>query len=433
LTSKQVKLIPSYSNLQLSKSDLILNCFQVEEPGQKITRFSTFSPSDWETILIQSRWHGLTSMLAWQINELGSEVTPPEEIRQSLRQSLLVDTGRNLLLFNELGKLLRQFNQAGIPIIVLKGAHLAAIAYEHIGLRTMADIDLMVHLTDMERSCDLMTQLGYHSQSTSSDLDNIQFVKHHLPDFYRPNTTPVEIHWTIGHLSTPFRVDLNGVWERAQTCTLAGEQSLILSPTDLIVYLCMHAYAHNFSLGLKPFIDLLQVNRHYQEAVQWGRVKQRAHEWKANRCVYCMFYTANRLFGSPSETELEALRTEDADPRLFEPLINKIMNVMQADSEMKNDQVRAVPSLYYIKLIGNLNFAEKAALFWNRIFLPPKTLAELYTISPDSPWLYFYYLLRAKGLLSRYGRLSIQKATGGETWKNLAAPETRLAEWIASE
>ena len=419
--------------MEHSQFKLLIQCLRVEEPGQKAARVTTFSPSDWETVMVQARQHGLTPMLAWQLSALSPAVSPPEDIRQELRQSLLVSTGRNLVLYNELGKVLRQLKQADIPVIVLKGAHLAAIVYEHLGLRMMSDIDLLVNVRDIKKSSQVLTAMDYQTDVILPGSESTHFEKHHLPDFYKPNARPIEIHWTILNDNSPFRIEIEQVWKEAWEATIAGYPTLALSPRDQIVYLCMHTYAHSFSLGLRPFVDLLQVSRHYQESIQWEQVKQRAQDWKASRCVFLMLYTANRLFGSPSEAVLEVLKPADFDPQLVEVLSNKIIREQLFEAEMKNDIEKFVPSLYFIKLIGNLNLAEKATLLWKRIFLPPKTLAQHYKISPDSPRLYFYYLLRVKDLLSHYGRLSYQKATRSVTKDKFANPDIMLAEWIASE
>jgi len=50
---------------------------------------------------------------------------------------------RNLLLYHELPRILKVLSP--LPVIVLKGAALAATIYHRIGLRTMGDLDLLVH------------------------------------------------------------------------------------------------------------------------------------------------------------------------------------------------------------------------------------------------------------------------------------------------
>ena len=372
-------------------------------------------------------------MIAMQISALSPDGFPPDEIRRRLRQSLLIGTGNNLKLLNELGKVLRQLKQADIPVIVLKGAHLAAVVYEHIGLRLMCDIDLLVNMKDIKNSSEVLKAMGYMSEAVFTESKDTHFEKHHLPDFCKPNARPIEVHWTIVNDMSPFRVAPEEVWKEAQETTIDGYPALALSPCDQIIYLCMHAYAHKFDMGLRPFVDLVQVMRYYQGSIHWEQVKQRAQDWKASRCVFLMLYTANRLFGSPSQTLLEALKPAEYDPQLVEALLNKTINMQPTDAEMKNDLGKDEPSLYFIKLTGNLNLAEKAALVWKRIFLPPKEIAQDYEISADSPKVYFYYLLRIWDLISRYGRLGSQKAIRSKSGDGLASPETMLAKWIASE
>jgi hypothetical protein len=415
--------------------ELILRCLQIEDTDQKISRLAKFSPVDWGRLLVQAEQHALDPIIAWQIKSLGLEALPPEEIRQVFRQSLLISTGNNLVLFNELGKVLRQFKQAGIPVIVLKGAHLAAIVYEHIGQRSMEDIDLLVHSGHIQESSQILTKLGYQSKGISSDPLDTHFVKHHLPDFSKPDFKPIEIHWTIGNPNSPFRIEPGDVWRDAQTESIAGIQTLVLAPHDLIVYLCMHSYAHNYEQGLRPFVDLLQVIRHYQGSVQWDKVKQRAKQWKATRCVFLMFCISNQLFGSPPEAVLNLFLPLELNLQWVDSLSNRIISQPPYAPVMKNKPKpkQIPPSLYFIKFLGNLNFIERLSLFWKRIFLPPQTIAKLYQIEPQWPGLFFYYLQRIWDLLRNYGRLSFQTITRRDSIETFASPETALAEWIAKE
>ena len=418
-----------------SNQELILQCLQVEDSGQKFARLATFSPEDWGRVLVQAEQHALTPIIAWQLKSLGLEALPPEVIRQVFRQSLLISTGDNLVLFNELGKVLRQFEQAGIPVMVLKGAHLAALVYEHIGQRSMEDIDLLVHAGHIQESSAILTKLGYQSKGVSSDPLEAHFVKHHLPDFSKPDFKPIEIHWTIGNPNSPFRIEPDDVWIDAQTETIAGIQTLVLAPHDLIVYLCMHSYAHNYEQGLRPFVDLVQVIRHYHGSVQWDQVKQRAKLWKATRCVFLMLNISNQLFGSPPEAVLNIFLPLELNWQWVDSLSNRIIAQPPYAPVMKNKPKpkQIQPSLYFIKFLGNLNFIERLSLFWKRIFLPPQTIAKLYQIEPQSPGLSFYYLQRIRDLLRNYGRLSFRKITRHDSTETFVSPETALAEWIARE
>lgn len=64
----------------------------------------------------------------------------PARVKQKLREDYYLSAVRNTLLYQELAKILATFNDAGLPVIVLKGAALAQEMYGNIALHPMTDI-----------------------------------------------------------------------------------------------------------------------------------------------------------------------------------------------------------------------------------------------------------------------------------------------------
>jgi hypothetical protein len=58
-----------------------------------------------------------------------------------------------MLLYQELQTVLKtfKFRAASIAVIALKGAFLAELVYENIGLRAIGDVDLLVKKEDLEK------------------------------------------------------------------------------------------------------------------------------------------------------------------------------------------------------------------------------------------------------------------------------------------
>src|ERR1019366_6595553 len=67
---------------------------------------------------------------------------------------------RNQLLFHEAGRVLKAMNDAGISVLVLKGATLANSFYSDAGLRPMNDFDFMVPLDEAFRAFEVMNLCG---------------------------------------------------------------------------------------------------------------------------------------------------------------------------------------------------------------------------------------------------------------------------------
>ena len=76
----------------------------------------------------------------------------------------------------------------GIPCVILKGAA-AGMAYPHPSLRSMGDVDFLVHFADREKAAELLEANGY-TLAHEKDL-----TKHHFG--YSKNGVEFELHWRI--------------------------------------------------------------------------------------------------------------------------------------------------------------------------------------------------------------------------------------------
>ena len=105
--------------------------------------------------------HDVAPLLYERLANDASPANVPGDVLQRLREIYLMTGARNALLYRELGPVLQALQHDNIPVIVLKGAHLAALVYRHIALRPMSDIDLLVHRSDLERAVAKLHDLGF--------------------------------------------------------------------------------------------------------------------------------------------------------------------------------------------------------------------------------------------------------------------------------
>ena len=179
---------------------------------------------------------------------------------------------RNTLLYRELGLVLQAFEQDNIPVIVLKGAHLAALVYRHIASRPMSDIDLLVHRSDLERAVAKLHDLGF-TGPLAGEVPMVSQEGHHLPMMHKAPETGIEVHWTPLSPTRLPAIANDGWWQRSRPATIAGAPTRVLSPEDLLLHVCLHNACDRphgpFGLGLRPLCDLAAIIRHFREALSW--------------------------------------------------------------------------------------------------------------------------------------------------------------------
>ncbi len=352
----------------------------------------------------------------------------PAEVMERLRLLYLQSAGRATRLYHELGKVLGRLRQANIPVIALKGAHLAELVYRNTALRPMNDVDVLVHKDDLIRVEAALLGMGYAPTECHRQVaeDNYDFV-YGLPN----RELFVEVHWNFLPSNHRSRIDIDGQWERSRQAVIAGAEVSVLCPEDMLLYFCLHASTkHLFGMGLKPFYDIAETIRHYGNEIDWKRLQLRSKRSGAAKCVYLTFRLARELSGASVPDELmQAIEPGDFDERFLLLAKERIF----AYGHWNADGLSLSRNI--AELWGSKPLPHKGTLFLRRIFPALGEMARIYPAPADSIRIYFYYPARIKDLLLRHGRQVWRLLRWNEGMTGLAEREndmTPLKDWLMS-
>jgi hypothetical protein len=398
--------------------DLLLAFLRTDPGGTGVAGFGELSGTDWDDLLRTAARHGVTPLLYHRLATFHRDAPIPAEVIRNLRNSYLQNAGRNMHLYHELGKVLGRFRQDGIPVIALKGAHLAEAVYGNIALRPMGDADLLVKQADLSRVQDLLVELGYMVSKEETFC-----AQEHLPPYRKEGSPSIEIHFNI--VGPPFsdRVDVEKLFVRAQACFIGGIEAWTLCPEDLLLHLCMHAsYQHGFDNGILPLFDIATAVEHYEGELDWEQVLSRSKEWGVSKCVYLALSLAERIAGAsiPEKLRLEMMAYLDG-----------FNATKQAEELLFGKGTQIVPNM--ARLFGNNSLGEKLIHLVHRAFPPVKTIAEMNPDIRNPLSLYLLYLYRIKGLFLRHGRIIWKLFLGDKETVTLAGMENRrneLKDWL---
>jgi len=375
------------------------------------------STADWESISQVSEKYRVTPLLYHRLKNIGV----PAPLMKKLKTAYIANIWVNTALYNELSKILSVLQKEGIPVIVLKGAHLAEKVYGNIALRPMNDLDILVRKTDLLRAEEKLLEMGY-SSSRDREIEEICAELHQLPALTKPDAS-VEIHWTIEFPTSPFTIDVDGLWKRAQAETVAGIKTLVLSPEDLLLHLCLHAaFHHIFQFGLRPLYDIWETLRHYD--IDWEQVGLRSREWGANNSIYLALYLAKTEFGIAVPNEvLDTLKPENFDPRLVSWAKEEVLGQFE--------DIVLPPSNNLVKFWESKRPSEKAGIVLNRLFPYREEMAELYRVSPNSPRIYLYYPVRIMDMFRRHSRALWRLSRRDKETVNFSEQQFGLRKWLS--
>lgn len=326
---------------------LILNCARLELGGPLLEQTLEIlqKPLGWGAVVFFAGLHSVAPLLHRHLKRFEGEITVPQEARQALLRLFHRAGYQNRQFSSALHDLLERFAIGGIPVIVLKGLSLVELVYGNLSLRPLIDINLLIPRENLEKARALLLQGGYFMRTLDPSRGRLfsQFHLIKLNDF----RVHLLLQWHPVNWPRVHAIDLRPFWEEAQPVRLSRRDALILSPVDLVLYLCLHPDRHGFlnipALALEDptefvfdewtenrlirFADIHETIRHYQGVIDWEVLVERAKAGGIEGSVYASLRWVTELFGQPVESwVLKALRPPTSRRlrrRLYEALSEK--------------------------------------------------------------------------------------------------------------
>jgi hypothetical protein len=410
--------------------ELLLYCLRVDPGETGDGGLEALSSSDWDVFIATSGWLGVAPLLYHRLRICHPDVSIPANVMGRLRQAYLENAARNVGLYHRLGKLLELLRRDNISVIVLKGAHLAELVYGNWALRSMCDVDLLVHRDDLMRVEAVLLAIGYtplqYNRTTGKDNKHFGYI-------LSKRELYLEVHWAILPSMYPFDTDISGQWERSQPATIAGYEVAVLCPEDLLLHLCLHACEHRLKPGLRNLCDICETLRHNKGGIDWELVQLRTRQRGMGKCVYITLRLARELLGVilPDGLE-ESLKPDDFDERFMALAREQVFS-----TGMGTGHILSL-SPYVAKFWGSKRLLDKPALFLKilkKVFPPREVMAREYPLPSGSIRIYFYYAMRFRELLQLQGHHLWRLLRGDEEMQALAKRENEIAtltDWLMS-
>lgn len=373
-------------------------------PAQTLARIQNFSEEEWDTFLGIAAKQNLSMALYSRLCSFPVTFSIPTDIKNRLYNIHLTNTARNMLLLHHAEGIISHLVGANIPVIGLKGIYLLDNIYPNVGDRVLNDIDLLVPRSHISRALTLMEALGYQQTAYFSTKDENTDIKH-VPPFIKPGGPYVEVHWSIVEADWGFKVDPQGLWERAQSSKIGGIEALSLSYEDLVLHLAIHfTYQHRLRAGLGALYDIHVVLERIGNQVDWDVLVSRAHDWGVNRVLHLTLTLLYELFGTHlPQNALERLLEHPEDPSI------QALAKAQIFQQSAAGAIIITPDL--ASLATSKGLIKKLKIVLNRVFIPKHQIARLYNIPPNSFRLYFCYPRRFWQLIKTYAQPAWQILT----------------------
>jgi hypothetical protein len=206
---------------------------------------------DWEELLKLAKSHMLLPLLCDGLQKAGCWEEVPREARKTLEKAYMQAIYQDAQMEHIRVKLEAELTKANIPYVLLKGAVLK-YNYPDPALRTMCDIDILVHTEDYPAIERIALQLQGEAGHSDGNHRNYMF----------PGGVEVEFHPNLIHQDIPVGTDINPGWQYTEQ-TPQGVQM-----TEEGIYLNTLCHLANHfvmgGVGVRFVLDVW-VNRHLRE------------------------------------------------------------------------------------------------------------------------------------------------------------------------
>ena len=214
-------------------------------------RFRLPESVDWRQFIRLCRMHAVEALVYNGLQKAGLWDCVPEPGQKILAQAYQTAIFRDAQFAHLKNTLTRKLAEAKVPYILLKGVCLKE-SYPEPALRTMCDMDILVHTEDYPA----LDRIAKEMQAVSGHSDG------NHRNFTFPGGLTVEFHPNLLHHDTPVGTGINPGWQYAET----GSNSL--TPEGFYLNTLCHLANHFVSGGVGVrFIADVWVNRHLRKPV----------------------------------------------------------------------------------------------------------------------------------------------------------------------
>ncbi|MCQ2539481.1 MAG: nucleotidyltransferase family protein [Acetatifactor sp.] len=294
--------------------------------------------------------HKLRGMICMALESGGLLADAEEEERKRWTDAKNKTIRYNLLLDAEKNALFQELRTMGAWHMPLKGSLLRDM-YPKLGMREMADNDILFDAAYRYQVKDMMLARGYSILRFDKDIEDI---------YEKPPAYNIEMHVRL--------LDTTNISKEAVVYFDQIKKRLIsdgdgtfcyhFNDEDFFLYFCAHAYKHFFEYGtgLRTLADFYVLNRAKKDTLDWEYI------WTVSRSFGCDEYIrisldlTEKLFADPeadislTEKELDYL-SQYIDNGAYGSIKNSVRNKIKAVQPDGGDVTTKKKLIYVFKRI----------------------------------------------------------------------------------
>lgn len=260
----------------------------------------------WEAIINDAIVQRVAPILFHRLKHSTHRLQIPSHLHQRLHQRIIQLAAWNLVLTDELLRILTACRLQNIECIPIRGPVLATQLYGPDAVRQMDDLDLLVHQEDLSAVKELFDRLGYAAQEQRQGF--LETFSYSLEFSHPQHGVIVEPRWTLADPPFLSTATMEPVWARIERCRIRDRETATLSRADLLLHLCLHLLHKGMHAPLLWYYELDRLIRLGGDSLSWEVVIAQAREMDQAGLIAEVLTTVVHRFYSPvSESNLKDL------------------------------------------------------------------------------------------------------------------------------
>ena len=372
------------------------------------------SAGRWDDVVELALSHGVAPLLQERLRAAGMRSRLPPALATALDREREATALANLRKLGEFRRLAVDCARQRIPLIPLKGLHLAELVYPDPSLRPMADMDVLVPRDRVADALRVLRAAGYGADIDADSVHALLPERCNVGVAHEAHGTSIELHWALDEKGGSGPGPLEEIWRDARPGRLGDAETLLLPPHLLLLHVCTHlAYNHAFAFSLRAVCDIDAIVARHPE-LDWSAFQRVALAHRYRPGVRVCLDLAREDLG----TRIPALPGPAAPPEVMRDARAQLATVADLPEGLAH-------APYLIEAVAKGTLVARARLVGSRIFLPREELAMRYGIASRSRWLGLWYVRRLVDLVRRYAFPALVLG------RDDAARYVRLREWLA--
>ena len=224
---------------------------------------------DWDEFLRKAGRHRLGGPVYHLFKDLGKPDFPNQKILGKIKESYYWNQAHLVKIEKQLVSLLGTLANAGIPVLLLKGAALLQTLYKERPCRPFCDLDLLIHRGDYACVKKLLEAEGYSTPAEIPHSFPSQWHRRTLGPRLRQNAVfscpprgegiPLDLHFEVFEESPSLGLASDWIWKDAKPVDVAGARVFLPSPVNQLIHLLLHL-VKNRTCGTDAFSWFLDID-----------------------------------------------------------------------------------------------------------------------------------------------------------------------------